>query len=322
MAPVAVLMHEPVAAWRRAGMPWRIAYVVGVVLMVVGLVHGAAWLVVGGAWEGPVSFRKPFSFGVSFGLTTITLAWVADRLELSRRAGWWLLLPLAVADSSEVLWVSVQRARGVASHFNFGTPLDNLLFTVIGGGAISVTVVVIVALTVSAFRARTDDPALTLAIRAGLLILLVAMVGGGAMIRVGTSRALQGQASDMVRWGAAGNMKVTHAIGMHGVQVLAGLALWLSAVPLAPASRVRVVWLAVAGYTGLLVAGTIQWLDGRGLGQFGWLDGPLWLLSAAALAGVAATALWTARRPPPQQRGDQSGSGQVWTGSRENAAST
>lgn len=296
MAPLAVLLREPATAWRRAGVPWRIAYAVGVVLMVVGLAHGAVWLVVGGAWEGPVSFRKPFSFGVSFGLTTITLAWVADRLTLSRRAGWWLLLPLAVADSSEVLWVSLQRVRGVPAHFNFDTPLDNLLYVVMGGAAIMVTVVVVVALTVSAFRGRTDDPALTLAIRAGLLILVVAMVGGGAMIGVGNARALDGQTTDLVRWGAAGSMKVTHAIGMHGIQVLAGLALWLSAVPLVPAARVRITRIAIAGYTGLLTAGTIQWLDGRGLGQFGWLDGPLWLLSAAALVGVAATALWTARR--------------------------
>ncbi|HSK90911.1 MAG TPA: hypothetical protein VK875_06335 [Euzebyales bacterium] len=296
MAPLAVLLREPATAWRRAGVPWRIAYAVGVVLMVVGLAHGAVWLVVGGAWEGPVSFRKPFSFGVSFGLTTITLAWVADRLTLSRRAGWWLLLPLAVANSSEVLWVSLQRVRGVPAHFNFDTPLDNLLYVVMGGAAIMVTVVVVVALTVSAFRGRTDDPALTLAIRAGLLILVVAMVGGGAMIGVGNARALDGQTTDLVRWGAAGSMKVTHAIGMHGIQVLAGLALWLSAVPLVPAARVRITRIAIAGYTGLLTAGTIQWLDGRGLGQFGWLDGPLWLLSAAALVGVAATALWTARR--------------------------
>lgn len=296
MAPLAVLLREPATAWRRAGVPWRIAYAVGVVLMVVGLAHGAVWLVVGGAWEGPVSFRKPFSFGVSFGLTTITLAWVADRLTLSRRAGWWLLLPLAVANSSEVLWVSLQRVRGVPAHFNFDTPLDNLLYVVMGGAAIMVTVVVVVALTVSAFRGRTDDPALTLAIRAGLLILVVAMVGGGAMIGVGNARALDGQTTDLVRWGAAGSMKVTHAIGMHGIQVLAGLALWLSAVPLVPAARVRITRIAIAGYTGLLTAGTIQWLDGRGLGQFGWLDGPLWLLSAAALVGVAATALWTAHR--------------------------
>ena len=297
MAPLTVLLREPAAAWRRAGAPWRSAYAVGSALMIVGLAHGVAWLVVGGPWEGPVSFRKPFSFGLSFGLATITLAWIADRLGLSRRAGWWLLLPLVLADTSEVVWVSLQRARGVPSHFNLDTPLDSGLYTVMGGLAVMVTASVVVALTVLAFRRRTDDPALTLAFRAGLLILLVAMVGGGAMIGVGNSRAAAGQTTDMVRWGAAGNMKVTHAIGMHGIQVLAGLALWLSAVPLVAATRVRVVRIAVAGYCGMLLAGTLQWLDGRGPGQFGWFDGALWLASVVTLACVAVTALRAARRP-------------------------
>jgi len=62
-----------------------------------------------------------------------------------------------------------------------------------------------------------------------------------------------------------------------------------------PRAEVRIAFL---GYAGLLLAGTIQWLDGRGLGQFGWLDGPLWLLSIDMLTGVVATALWGARRPP------------------------
>ena len=298
MAPLAVLLREPAAAWRRAGTPWRTAYAVGSALMIIGLAHGLAWLVAGGAWDGPVSYRKPFSFGMSFGLTTITLAWFADRLGLSRRAGWWLLLPLMLANTSEVVWVSLQRARGVPSHFNMGTTFDNMLYTVMGGVAIMVTVSVIVVLTVIAFRRQTDDPALTLALRAGLLILLVAMVGGGAMIGVGNSRAAAGQTTDMVRWGAAGSMKVTHAIGMHGIQVMAGLALWLSAVPVVPAARVRIMQFAIAGYVGLLTAGTIQWLGGRGLSQFGWLDGPLWALSVATLAGVAAIAVRATRRPP------------------------
>lgn len=73
------LSDEPVAAWRRAPTPWRLAYAVGAVLILVGVAHGLVWLAVGGPWDGPVSFRKPYTFGVSFGLTTITLAWFADR---------------------------------------------------------------------------------------------------------------------------------------------------------------------------------------------------------------------------------------------------
>jgi len=58
----------------RAGPAQRFAYLTGGVLIVAGVAHGAAWLVAGGAWQGPVSFRKPATFDLSFGLTTITLA--------------------------------------------------------------------------------------------------------------------------------------------------------------------------------------------------------------------------------------------------------
>lgn len=296
MSPIRTLWAEPAAAWRRAPASWRVAYAVGATLMLVGLGHGVAWLVVGGAWEGPVSFRKPFSFGLSFGLTTITLAWFADRLHLGRAAAWALLV-LAAANTTEVIWVSLQRARGVASHFNFTTPLDTALFVVLGAGAIGISAIATLVLTVLAFRRRTDDPALTLAIRVGLVLLLIAMIGGGAMISVGNDRAELGQTQDLVRWGAAGNMKVTHALALHGMQVLSGLAVWLSATATTAAMRARIVAIAAVGYTGLVIAGTVQWLNGRALLDVAWSDGLVWLASILTLTAVALTALRAARSP-------------------------
>lgn len=297
-----VLLAEPAAAWRRGGAAWRFAYAVGTVLMVAGLAHGLAWLVAGGAWAGPVSYRKPFSFGLSFGITTITLAWIADRLGVTRRTGRWLLVPLALANTSEVAWVTVQRARGVPSHFNTSTALDAALYTLMGGAAIAVTVTVVIALAAIAFRRPVEDGALQLALRAGLAILVVAMVGGGLMIGVGNERALSGQTTDLVRWGAAGNMKVTHAIAMHAVQLLPGLALVLSATDLGTTLRRRIVAIAAVGHAGLLAAGTIQWITGRGLLDPGWIDGPLWLVSAAALVSAVAAAVAAAVRGPGPPR--------------------
>jgi len=139
-------------AWRQAGPAQRFASLVGGALVLVGLAHLAAWLVLGGAWQRPVSFRKPTTFGISFGLTTTTLAWVTGHLHSTDRTRWLLLGPLAVADSVEVAWVATQRWRGVAAHFNLATTLDTSLF-LLGAAAITVTVTVTAALTVLAFTA-------------------------------------------------------------------------------------------------------------------------------------------------------------------------
>jgi hypothetical protein len=81
--------------WRRAGPAWRFAYLGGGALVLVGLAHPAAWLVFGGARQGPVPFHKSAT-GISFGLTTVTLAWVTSRPRVADRTRWLLLGPLAL----------------------------------------------------------------------------------------------------------------------------------------------------------------------------------------------------------------------------------
>jgi len=54
--------------------------------------HGAPGCLAGGGRDvaGSVSFRKPTTFGLSSGLTIITLAWATGWLRVSRRARWLL----------------------------------------------------------------------------------------------------------------------------------------------------------------------------------------------------------------------------------------
>src|SRR6266540_2673361 len=207
--------------WQQARPAQRFAYLVGGALILVGLAHLVAWLAVGGAWQGPVSFRKPTTFGISFGLTTITLAWVTGHLRISDRTRWLLLGPLAAADTTEVAWVSTQRWRGVASHFNFATTLDTSLF-LLGAAAIAVTVTAILALTVLAFTAMRAAPSMALAVRVGLLILLVAQGVGGWMIGHGVGPASDGVTQGLTTFGAAGVLSLLGLL-LLGVASLAAL---------------------------------------------------------------------------------------------------
>ena len=283
--------------WRQAR-PWqRLGYLVGTALILVGIAHALAWLVVGGAWAGPVSFRKPTTFGISFGLTTVTLAWVAGQLRISDRIGWLLLVPLAIADTSEVVWVSVQRWRGVASHFNDDTALDNLLFTLMGGVAVAVAATVILVVAVLSFTSMRAAPSMALAIRAGLLILLVAQVVGGWMIQHGLGLAEQGATDGLTTFGAAGVMKVPHAVAIHGIQVLPALAWLLSFAALPEPRRLGLVRVAVVGYVALVVVSVLQTASGVAPFDVGVLAALLYLLGIALLGIALVTAVLALRTP-------------------------
>jgi hypothetical protein len=284
--------------WREAR-PWqRLGYLVGAALILVGLAHLAAWLVVGGAWAGPISFRKPTTFGISFGLTTVTIAWIAGQLRVSDRTGWLLLVPLAVADTSEVVWVSLQRWRGVAAHFNDDTALDELLFFLMGGVAVAVAATVILVVTVLAFTSMRASPSMALAIRAGLLILLVAQAVGGWMIQHGIALAEEGATDGLTTFGAAGVMKVPHAVAIHGVQVLPALAWLLSFAALPERRRLGLVRLAVLGYLALLVVSVLQTATGVAPFDVGVLAAVLYLAGVALLGAAVVAALLALRKAP------------------------
>ena len=293
-----VRMRESLLGYWRQARPWqRLGYLVGAALILVGLAHLLAWLFVGGAWAGPVSFRKPTTFGISFGLTTVTMAWVAGQLRISDRTGWLLMVPLVLADTSEVVWVSVQRWRGVAAHFNDDTALDNLLFVVMGGVAVGVAATVILVVTVLSFTHMRAAPSMALAIRAGLLILLVAQVVGGWMIQHGLGLADQGATDGLTTFGAAGVMKVPHAVAIHGIQVLPALAWLLSFAALPEQRRVGLVRVAVGGYVALVVVSVLQTASGVAPFDVGVVAALLYLLGVALLGMALVTALLALRGP-------------------------
>lgn len=267
--------------WTDAAGYQRLCYVVGTALIAIGLLHGLAFLVLGGAWAGDVSWRKPFTFGVSFGLTTITLAWMAGFLRMGPRSAWPAFGVLAAANTIEVLWVTLQRARGVPSHFNDDTAFDSALF-LLNGGVIFVTMTVIVLLTVRAFFFTDAAPSMRLALRGGLLLLNAAMAGGVAMIVYGTVFD-----AESMTFGAAGIMKVPHAVGIHAIQVLPGLAWLLSFSSSSEDRRLRIVALATAGYAGLVLVSALQTYTGRTPWDVDVLTGALLLASLAALAFAA-----------------------------------
>jgi len=69
--------------WAEARGYQRLAYVVGAGLILIGLAHAGLWALAGGSASGAVSWRKPTTFGISFGLTTVTLGYLLAAVLLA-----------------------------------------------------------------------------------------------------------------------------------------------------------------------------------------------------------------------------------------------
>jgi hypothetical protein len=277
------LTHLPRRSWDEAEPSRRLLYLVGSLLVLSGVAHLGVWAVLGGSVDGPVSWRKPVAFGTSFGLTALTLAYVGGHLRVGRRLGWWLYGGTAYATAVEVLWVTVQRWRGVPSHFNFATALDTWLFYVMGAGSILVLILVMVVFTVLAFRRAATTLSMAAAIRAGMVTLLIAQVVGGAMI----NRGLAAAGTDVTPWAAVVALKIAHFAPMHAIQVLPALAWVLALSPTDETGRLRIVQAGALGYAGLVVAVLAQVFGGLPI----VLAAALGVVAAGLLVAAAVTAV-------------------------------
>lgn len=114
---------------------------IGAVLIGSGIFHFGVFVLLSGPLDGPVSWRKPATFGLSFGLTLITISWVASYLTLSPRARSWLLGVFAADCVLEVASITVQAWRHVPSHFDTETPLNTVIaMNLAVGGAVLIAV--------------------------------------------------------------------------------------------------------------------------------------------------------------------------------------
>ncbi|MFF4833265.1 hypothetical protein [Streptomyces sp. NPDC001315] len=230
----------------------RLCQVTGLVLVLSGLVHLLVFAADGGPWDGPVSWRKPMAFGLSFGVTLIAVAWVTSYLRLDRRLRSTLLTVFAADCVVEVGGITLQAWRRVPSHLNMETPFDTAvsMTLAVGGG---VLVVLLTVFAVASFRHRPAGPAgMPLAVRSGFAVLLVALASGAAMIARGVVLTRTGHQEAAYR--STAPLKPLHGVGLHAVVVLPALAWLLSRTPWSESVRRRIVAMAVGCYAIAVVA--------------------------------------------------------------------
>jgi len=216
---------------------------------------------------GAPLWLKPLKFAISFVAYAGTLAWLLGRLRerALQRTGWVIVTASAV----EMAIIVGQAARGVRSHFNADTAFDAALFSVMGA---TIVVLWFATLAVALRFLRQPDPdrAVGAAVRLGLVVTLVGLLEGFAMV------ALNGHAVGvpdggpglpLVGWSTTGgDLRIAHFVGMHALQGLPLLAAVLAVVGrLDENTRVRLVRIAAAAWTGLVVLLTWQALRAQPL---------------------------------------------------------
>ncbi|MEU3692255.1 hypothetical protein [Streptomyces narbonensis] len=224
----------------------RIPVGAALLLLASAAFHTAVLVFAGGPWDDPVSWRKPITFGLSFGISVLTVTWICRLLPLAARTRTLLLGAFTTASLLETGLITLQAWRGVPSHFNTETTFDTFVTRALAAGGLTL-VAVVVALTVAALRPNPAvAPSMRLALRAGLLALTGSMAAGAVMIAYGLTLEGAGRTAEAYR--SAGFLRPAHAVTMHAVLLLPSLAWLLSRTRRPDAERLRLIRVTVAAY--------------------------------------------------------------------------
>ncbi|MFC7623478.1 hypothetical protein [Microlunatus sp. GCM10028923] len=247
--------------WTTARPLERSWYVIAAVLFGSGLFHVGELLVTGASWDGPTSLRKAATFGLSFGLTLASVAWASSFIRMSATVRGAVLSAFAVVCVIETTLITLQAQRGVPSHFNFETPFDTAVSMTLAGGGLVIIVVGLILAGAALRQTAELAPELRLALRFGFVTLLVAFGTGAIMIATGVTLVRSGDPA--TAYATAGFLKPLHAVAMHAILVLPGIAWLLGFTGWGPARRLLITRYSVVGYTLLLAGAVISSLAGR-----------------------------------------------------------
>jgi len=232
-SPAALAVTRP----RRVADPARQLWALGglATIMLLGCV--AAGLLDPRTLAGENVWLKPGKFALSFVVLFATLAPVVERLSAPARRGRTMraaATALTLAFWGEMAVIGGRAARGEASHFNVGTPLDQALYSLMGAGALAL----VVAIAVVGWLAARDPAArLTPGLRHGIglgfvLAAGLTLVTAGALSSmgghfVGTPSATAGTLP-LIGWSTeVGDLRPAHFLALHAMQALPLLGWWL-----------------------------------------------------------------------------------------------
>lgn len=184
---------------------------------------------------------KPLKFQASLIMLLMTLLLMLPLIDRPAREGngvWLACLTTATMATAEILYITLQAARGRASHFNDSTPFESAAYSVMGFGAVLLVLAsLVIGLYILIRPDRTMAPGLRLGSGVGLVLgslmtLVTALALGSGEIG-GPGHWVGGVRSDLgglplLGWSrSGGDLRVPHFFATHTMQALPLLGLLL-----------------------------------------------------------------------------------------------
>lgn len=226
---------------------------------------------------GAPAWLKPAKFAISTAIYMFTFAWIFTYLTDWPRLRRWVEWITAVVLVLEVAIIDVQAARGTTSHFNVASPLDAVLFNIMGV-AILVAWVASIFVTAALFRQKFAEQGIGWGFRLGLLITVIGASVGGVMVAPRSAQLAQAKETHHMNvsgshtigapdggpgmpgtgWSREhGDLRVSHFMGLHAMQVLPLFA-WLF-----ERRRPGPVMIAATIYVGIVAFLFVQAMQGK-----------------------------------------------------------
>lgn len=235
---------------------------------------------------GAPAWLKPAKFAASTAIYAMTLAWIFTFLpawpRVRRFVGW----TTAIVFVLEVVLIDVQAWRGTTSHFNVGTVLDAVLFSIMGA-AIFFQTFSSVLVAIALWRQPFADAALGWTLRLGFALTIIGALSGGLMTSPTSAQIEEARTTHRMTiagahtvgapdggagvpgtgWSTShGDLRVPHFLGLHAIQVLP-LLLFVARGIRDTRHRVRLAFAMAGSYASLFAILMWQALRGQSIVQ-------------------------------------------------------
>ncbi|MCX6016647.1 MAG: hypothetical protein NT020_13825 [Chloroflexales bacterium] len=268
---------------------------------------------------------KPLKFAISGAIYAASIAWIATLLPTTSR--WYKLASgtIAVALVIETALITLQVVRATTSHYNISTPLNTTIYSLMATFISMLATANIICLFV-VISQKTIPALIRSACGWGLTIAFVGMIAGVLMTSVNVSpsqlHTMQvdkrapanygahsvgvddgGPGLPLLGWSTvAGDLRVGHFVGLHGLQLLPLLALLLLSGRLfgRQSSTQHQQFLHLVGVAYTALTGLLIWQAFRGQSLI--KPDVISMSSAAAIVGVSVVSAFIIFRDPPHMQ--------------------